>query len=79
MKHTNFVTQTSHKQRKTALILCLLGFVGLGGLHYFYVGRYGRGILYFLTAGFFLIGTVIDLLKILPGSFEDATGLPLRG
>ena len=78
MKHTNFMTQTSHKQRKTALILCCLGFVGLGGLHYFYVGRYGKGLLYFLTAGLFMFGTAIDLLKILPGGFTDSTGLPLR-
>ncbi|MFR1037655.1 MAG: NINE protein [Clostridium sp.] len=42
---SNYVTVTSHKKRRTALILCILG--GCLGLHYFYVGRYGKGILFY--------------------------------
>ena len=52
------------KDKTTALILCLLGFVGLGGLHRFYLGHIGMGILYFFTCGFFFIGTFIDLLNL---------------
>lgn len=75
---STYVTNTSDKKKKTALILCCLGFVGLGGLHYFYVGRYGKGILYLLTIGLCMVGTIIDLLKILNGTFQDNTGTNLR-
>lgn len=52
------------KDKTTALILCLLGFVGLGGLHRFYLGHIGMGILYFCTGGLCGIGTIIDLLNL---------------
>ena len=74
----NYVTSTSDKKKKTALILCCLGFAGLGGLHHFYVGKIGKGLLYFLTAGLFLIGTTVDLISISMGSFRDNVGAPLR-
>lgn len=75
---SGYTTLTSDKSKKTALILCCLGFLGLGGLHQFYVGKIGKGILYFLTVGLFFIGTVIDLIKISTGSFTDNVGAPLR-
>ena len=74
----NYVIVTSDKKRKAALILCLLGFLGLGGLHKFYVGKIGAGVLYFLTVGIFLFGTIADLIKISTGSFRDNVGAPLR-
>ncbi|WP_306568938.1 TM2 domain-containing protein [Faecalispora jeddahensis] len=78
MAETNYVTVKSEKKKKTALILCCLGFAALGGLHYFYVGRIGRGILYFFTCGLFLFGTIFDLIKIATGGFVDNAGAPLR-
>lgn len=75
---SNYVTNTSDKSKKTALILCCIGFLGIGGLHYFYVGRIGKGILYICTVGFFFIGTIMDLIKISTGSFTDNVGAPLR-
>lgn len=74
----NYVTNTSDKQKGTALLLCCLGFLGIGGIHYFYVGRYGKGILFLLTGGMFFFGTIIDLIKIASGGFTDNTGAPLR-
>ena len=74
----NYVTQTSDKKKGTALGLCCLGFLGLGGIHYFYVGRIGKGLLYFLTVGLFFFGTIFDLIKIGSGSFVDSAGAPLR-
>ncbi|MGL4484673.1 MAG: TM2 domain-containing protein [Anaerovoracaceae bacterium] len=62
------------KDKNTALILCILGFVVLGGLHRFYVGKTGSGVLYLLTGGLFFIGTIIDLVKIANGTFEDKNG-----
>ena len=75
---SNYVTNTSDKKRGTAIILCCLGFIGIGGLHYFYVGKWGKGFLYLFTMGLFLIGTVVDLIKLLLGSFRDNVGAPLR-
>ena len=76
MSNTNYVTSSSDKSRKTALILCLFG--GLFGLHQFYVGRIGKGFLYMFTAGLFVFGWIGDLLKILNRTFTDNVGNPLR-
>lgn len=65
------------KSKMTALILCLIGFLGIGGLHCFYVGKAGMGILYILTMGLFGIGTIVDLIRIATGSYKDSFGQPL--
>ncbi len=62
----------SPKSRLAVLILWLL--VGVLGIHYFYVGRIGMGILWLITGGFFGIGLVIDLILILTGDFKDSYG-----
>lgn len=69
----NYVTQTSDKSKKTALLCCIFG--GFFGAHYFYVGRYGMGLLCPLTFG---ILWIIDIIKIASGSFLDNAGAPLR-
>lgn len=68
---------TSPQNRWIALALCF--FFGVLGVHYFYVRRPGMGILYLFTMGLFGIGWLIDLIRILTGSFRDCDGLPLRG
>lgn len=73
---SNYVTQTSDKKKGTALILCI--FLGIFGAHYFYVGRFGKGILYLFTGGLFIIGWIVDIIKIASGSFVDNVGVPLR-
>ena len=72
----NYTTVTSDKSKKTALILCILG--GFFGLHQYYVGKIGTGLLYTFTGGLFLVGWVLDLIKIATGSFKDNAGAPLR-
>lgn len=52
-------------KKTTALVLCLIGFCGIGGLHKFYEGKILSGILYLCTCGWFCIGTIIDLIALL--------------
>ena len=51
------------KSKWVAFFLCF--FFGIFGIHKFYEGRVGMGILYILTLGIFGIGVLIDLLALL--------------
>ncbi len=65
------------KSRMVALILCALGFLGIAGLHRMYVGKVGSGVVHLCTFGWLWIGTIIDFVAILTGSFRDSYGRPL--
>ncbi len=60
------------KTRTTALLLCI--FLGGLGAHRFYVGKIGTGVLWLLTLGFGGIGTIVDLICIICGTFTDEFG-----
>ena len=62
----------SPKSRWTALLICV--FLGMFGIHYFYVKRAGLGILYLCTFGLFGIGWLIDIIRIACGTFRDRNG-----
>ena len=73
-KKCNVVRIKSYHEKEwfTTLLLCL--FLGWLGIHRFYVGKTGTGLLYMFTLGFFFMGVIIDIIMILAGSFTDRRG-----
>lgn len=70
----------SDKEKTTALILCILPYVvQIHGIHRFYTGHIGIGIIQLLTWGGCGIWTLIDLIQIISGNFKDSDGRPLKG
>lgn len=76
INNMGIIPGVSKKSKTVALLLCI--FSGYLGVHKFYVGKVGGGILYLLTFGIFGIGWLIDIILIATGSFKDDFGLPLR-
>ena len=56
------------QEKTVALVLLLL--VGALGVHKFYLGQTGKGILYLFTGGLCGIGLIIDLIKLLTDTYE---------
>lgn len=67
--------QTGTKSWIAALLLCL--FLGTIGVHRFYVGKVGTGIVMLLTLGGLGVWVLVDLIMIIVGSFKDKQGLAL--
>lgn len=68
----------SSKSSITAIILCCLGFIGFCGLHRFYVGKIGSGLVNLFTCGMCWIWTIVDLVLLVTGNFTDSQGLKLK-
>ena len=68
-----YVTQgRSDKSLMIATVLsALFFFTGLSGLHRFYIGKIGTGILMLLTLGGLGIWAIIDLIVLITGNFRD--------
>lgn len=71
--NSGFSVGVSPKNKIVALILAIL--LGGLGIHRFYVGKIGTGIIWFLTAGCFGIGWIYDIIKIATGTFRDGAGM----
>ncbi len=57
------VYRQRRRDETVTLIMALAGFLGVAGIHRFYLGQIGMGLLYFFTYGFCLLGTIIDLFN----------------
>jgi TM2 domain-containing membrane protein YozV len=65
-------TSNTQKRILPAFLLCF--FVGIFGVHRFYVGKIGTGILQLLTFGGLGIWALVDMIMIVIGSFRDVDG-----
>lgn len=51
------------KKPQEILLLTCLGFVVVAGIQRFVLGQVGMGVLYLLTGGLCLIGTIVDVVN----------------
>ncbi len=68
--------EKSNRDWLITLLFCI--FLGFLGIHRFYAGKIGTGVLYLLTGGLFGIGIIVDLIIIACGSFHDIDGRIIR-
>lgn len=68
--------EENKKDWLTTLLLCL--FLGGIGVHRFYAGKIGTGVLQLITLGGCGIWSIIDLIMILTGNFTDAKGNKIK-
>lgn len=65
-----------YKSKLVAALLCF--FLGFFGIHRFYVGKYGTGLIWLFTLGLGGIGVIVDFIVILIGGFRDKANMPLK-
>jgi len=79
LKNFAMVYRSRRREPQLILLTALLGFLGVSGVHRFMINQTGMGILYLLTAGLCLIGTIVDLINYKNLAFgigDDDSGLP---
>ena len=65
----------SPKSRLATTLLCILpGWLGIAGIHRFYLGKIGTGVAMLLTIGGLGIWTLIDFIFAVSGSMKDKEG-----
>ncbi len=64
------IYRARRKDPQVILLVTLVGFLGIAGIQRFLVDQIGLGILYLLTGGICLIGTIIDLVNYRKIAFE---------
>lgn len=77
-KNSEEVDDSSEQRAWVAMVLACLGFIGLCGLHRFYVGRIWSALLQLATLGGLGVWQVVDMVRIGLGRFEDEDYLRLE-
>ena len=55
--------RSQRKDETTILLLTLVGLLGIAGIQRFVLGHIGLGVLFLLTGGLCLIGTIVDAVN----------------
>ena len=64
------------KRWLVTFLLCW--FLGVFGIHRFYTGHTGIGIVQLITLGGCGIWALVDLIMLITGDFKDAEGIPIK-
>lgn len=64
------IYRSRRKDPQVILLVTLVGFLGIAGIQRFLTDQIGLGILYLLTGGICMIGTIIDLVNYKKIAFE---------
>ncbi len=72
----NITTGLSEKGFVPTIMLCF--FLGGFGVHRFYVGKVGTGLLQLVTFGGLGVWVLVDFIMVVTGKFKDSQGLLIK-
>ena len=62
-KYFFMLYSSKRRSPQDIMLFTIIGFFGLAGIQRFATGQVGMGLLFFFTAGFCWIGTIVDLIN----------------
>lgn len=64
------IYRSRRRDPQLILLTCLVGLLGVAGIHRFLINQIGMGILYFFTGGLCIIGTIVDAINYQTLAFD---------
>jgi len=65
-------------EKSWTVTVLLVIFLGMLGVHRFYTGKIGTGLLWLLTGGIVGLGWIFDIIMVLTHNFTDDEGKLVR-